>query len=283
MILETNMKNNTKLNFIYLISGFILISYIFYTRILVVRLPRDLNLYLNNELNIKLLIIISTGITLSIYLLMVNLLFFKHKVLKETLISATLLKLKKFIERALFEVYNLVISIIPNSYERISKFSSWFYSIFGNKTEGFFVYLTYAVRFFILFTFLVDVLYFFKFNYFYKSLILLCIPLVINFLIFALTDFANNFDDAKSYLIINALGLDEKTQLPITSYSPSPGNEDINLEYHIEQFILCSKIKGYLNVYNLVLHYYSIRCNIIIYSLYLIGWLYIILHSLGLL
>ena len=50
--------------------------------------------------------------------------------------------------------------------------------------------------------------------------------------------------------------------------------------YAVQQFIICSKLKGYIEIYEFYQNYYSCRINIIIYCLYLIGWLYVIYHNL---
>ena len=274
------MKNDLKINYIYFFTGIFLIIYIFYIRVILIRLPRDLHCYSDNHLNIKLLIIIIIGLIISLQLIIFNLFLLWHKILKENFISNTLTKAKNFIDKALFEVYLATTSHISNNYEKMSLISKKFYLIFGTVTEGLFVYIIYFIRFILVFIFIIDVFYFFELNYFYKSLIFLCIPLSINILIFMLNDFANNLNTAKSYLIIENLGIDKETNLPIIEYSPSFGNEDINLDYHIEQYLLCLKLKGYLDVYNIVIQYYSIRCNIIIYSLYFFCWLFIIYKNI---
>lgn len=274
------MRNDLKINYIYFFPGLFFILYIVYIRVIIVRLPRDLHLYINDQLNTKLLIIIIIGLCISLQIIAFNLFLLLHKQIRENIISANLTKIKSFMDKALFEVYLAITFLMSNNYTKMSTISKKFYVIFGNITEGLFIYITYFVRFVLVFIFMFDVFYFFELNYFYKSLIFLCIPLSINVLLFMLNDFANNLNDAKSYLNIENLGIDKETNLPIIEYSPSQGNEDINLDYHIEQYLLCLKLKGYLDVYNIVLQYYSIRCNIIIYSLYFFCWLFIIYKNI---
>ena len=193
------------------------------------------------------------------------------------------IKISEFFDRALFEVYRAGNFIIPDGYDKIARIANQFYLKFGNKPEGLLIFVSFFIRFIIVTVFLIDVFYFYKLDYFYKVLILLCIPLFNNLLIYILTDFAKNLDEIKSCLIIKDLGMDNETKLPITRYSPSPGNEHIELNYYIEQFIICSKVSGYLQIYNSILQYYSLRCNIIIYVLYLIGWLFIVYKNIFLL
>ena len=64
---------------------------------------------------------------------------------------------------------------------------------------------------------------------------------------------------------------------------PTVGNEDIDLKYTINEFYRCSKISGYLEAYEFYVNYYSPYFNIIIYSAYLSGWLYVITYNIYLL
>ena len=92
---------------------------------------------------------------------------------------------------------------------------------------------------------------------------------------FILKDFSKNLEEAESYLELKGLS-DQGEPILI----PSKGNEDINLKYHIEQFRNCSQISGYLEVYDFLKFYYTPRVNLFIYTLYFIGWFYILIINL---
>lgn len=76
--------------------------------------------------------------------------------------------------------------------------------------------------------------------------------------------------------IIEDRGIDEESQLPITNYKLQPGFEQYDLRYTIEQFIICNKLTGYLEMYDRYANFFNPRVNIFIYTLYLLGWLYVL-------
>jgi hypothetical protein len=268
-----------KLNYIYLLSGILFIVYMFYIRVIMVRLPKDLHLYVNEALNTKLLVVVFIGVILSLYIILINFYRLLYKEIKQGIISKLALTLSDFLDKALHEVFRFGEIFFSDGYEVLSQLANKFYSIFGTITEELFIFIAYGVRIFLVIIFLIDVFYFFKLEYFYKAVIFLCIPILINMLIYILTNFAKNLEEIKSTLTIEDLGVDEKDGLPIKRYGKSPGNEDIDLAYHIQHYILCNKVNGYLEEYKVLLDYYSIRLNIVIYSLYLTGWLYILFQN----
>lgn len=93
-----------------------------------------------------------------------------------------------------------------------------------------------------------------------------------------LKDFAGNLEEAKSFLIIEDQGINQETGLPRTTYSfkEEIRSLGLDLEYYVGQFILCSKITGYLNIYDRYSKFFSPYFNLIIYSLYFLGWLYVL-------
>ncbi len=277
------MSTRIKINYIHLVFGLFFVLYTIYIRIILVRLPKDLHLYIENSLNITLLLITLFGLFLSIYVITNNLYLLLYKNTNKSTLSRVFLVIPAFINNALYEVYRVSELVVSEGYDQIANLAAKFYSIFGNKSERLFIFISFFMRAFIVSVFLVDIFYFFRLNYFYNVLILLLIPLGINLIFFILNDFSQNLDDIKSSLIITDLGIDKINNLPITNYRPSPGNENIDLKYCVEQYILCSKISGYLEVYNATLRYYSIRLNIIIYSLYFTGWLFILYKNFSLL
>ena len=89
-------------------------------------------------------------------------------------------------------------------------------------------------------------------------------------------DFSENLEQAKSILIIEPQGLDIKTGLPLTVYRLKQEYHDLDLIYHVEQYILCSKVSGYLEYYEQYKAYFTPYFNSIIYLLYMIGWSYVL-------
>jgi hypothetical protein len=263
------MINLNYKKYTYLLLGLIIINIVIYIRFLRERIPRDL--YVGYPVNISLCIVITTGFFVSLYIIYINAkLLYKYDE-KESLLKKLTYKVLDIIEKALFEDFTFVSRIIgPKSYDLLSSFNRYFYKSCSKHHEGLLFIISSFIRFIISITFLIDVFVFFKFNYFYKSLLLLIIPISISIVIFLLKNFASNLNFMSSFLTITEN--DDVT----TRFKPSPGNEDIDLEYHIEQYILCNKINGYLEIYNNFVTFYNPRVSIVIYLLYLIGWLFII-------
>lgn len=260
----------------YLLLGLLIVIYIFYVRMILVRLPKELYLWDEDCFHINMCLMAFIWITLSIYFIVISISKLFLFEIKFNKMKDILIKIQDIIEKSLYEVYRWPERFMDNGYDAISKITSKFYSFWGKRDERIFVFIPYVIRIIILFAFLFDVLITFKLDYFYKCLILLCISIGINILFFVLKDFSGNLDDVENTLIIKYLGVDDETKLPIHNYSPAPGYEDINLNYHTMQYILLSKLKGYLELYLALQNYYSPRVNLFIYSLYLIGWLFII-------
>lgn len=270
--------NKFKSNYLYVLSGLCITLYILYVRVIMIRLPKDLNLFSEGKIDITLFFMVISGILISTLIIIINIAVLRKKSINQRFFTIYVHKFSEFLDRSLFEAYKAGNFFIQDGYDKISKIAKQFYLKFGNKQEGLLVFVNFFIRLFVVIAFLIDIFCFFMFDYFYKLLILLCIPLVNNLIIYILTDFSKNLGEISSCLIIKNIGTDVNTNLPITRYSASPGNEHIDLDYYIEQYIICSKISGYLQRYNVILNYYNAYFNIIIYSLYLGGWLYILVQ-----
>lgn len=257
----------------YLLLGLFIISYVFYARLIVVHLPRDL--YFFDPINYELIIINISWILISGFIIIQNTLILLKLNTHQSYFQNATLRMQEIIVKALNEVLHFISNFISNSDKMIFSLAKHFYALFGEVNEILFIVISFMFRFIVVGAFLIDVFYFFELNYFYKCLILLCIPICISIVFYLLKDFATNLDEAESFLLINEEGFNNITKEPIFSFTPSRGNEDINLQFHVDYFMICSKISGYLSVYNFLTYYYSSRVNIIIYTMYLIGWSYV--------
>jgi len=256
-------------NYIYIIIGSSFISLIFYNRVIVTRLPKELYIFTPN-LNILLCLIIFAGVCLSF-----NIIYFSLKILlnikiKDNFATKYFFKINHIIEESLKNVYNLIGFFSPNMYNYISSFCWFFYEHMKDKREDLFAILCYIIRIFIVFVFLYDVFFLFELKYFYKVLILMIIPIIKNIIFYILKDFITNLDLITPALQIEIIAEDHHI------FSPTKGYEHIDLNYYIQEFIRCIKVRGYLEEYRVYGEYYLFRVSLFIYSLYLIGWLYII-------
>jgi hypothetical protein len=191
-------------------------------------------------------------------------------------ITIILSKISAYLITAFQDLHYLIINKIPDNYDKMSYLVNKFYIAFGDKSETLFLFIIFMIRGIILFMFVIDVFIYFELKYMYLVLYLLCFSLLIRLWFYLLKDFAGNLETIKENLIIIDLGIDASTQLPITHYNLKEESKHLDLEYHVEQFILCNKISGYLEMYEKYSIFFTPYVNIFIYSTYLIGWLYVI-------
>ena len=269
--MTTNMIIKSKVIFcVNIIIAVLLIGFTFYRRFLVVRLPKNLDFF-TETFHFSLFITILIGIIVCIYQTINNLLYLLNlRKNKANLFS----KINDIIEDAFFELYN-ILNYIPNMYDKVAVLAESFYAIFHKHTEMLFLIIKYLIRLIILIAFLIDIFIFFKFDYFYKALYLFCVSLSIRLLFYILRDFASNLESTESVLIIKNKGIDYETQLPITSFSLKEEFSNLDLDYHVKHYILCSKVTGYLTNHDLYKHKFDPYINFIFYFLYLVGWLFV--------
>ena len=52
------------------------------------------------------------------------------------------------------------------------------------------------------------------------------------------------------------------------------------IDYFMNEFILCRNILAFLDNYNETVNYYNLRINLIIYFLFFVGWVYILCKNI---
>ena len=185
-------------------------------------------------------------------------------------------KFTETLDNALGSFYSFVSNRISEPYDIIMNLNKRFYYSFKDKSELLFLTIHVGIRTLILFSFLIDVFCFFRLNHMYKTLYLLVVSLLIKIIFYILRDFASNLELAESVLIIEDCGIDIETGLPLTNYKLKPQYSTLDLEYHVQQFILCSKVSGSLEIYDDYATRLNPIINIFISLLYLIRWSYIL-------
>ena len=270
------MRNKRIIILANLLLGVLLIIYTFYVRLLKTRLPKDLTFLSSIEVNYVLLILVLFSIVICSTILLQNIFLLTNHVPKASYLNKFAGKITKVIDNALFTTYGVIANMIPDFYDKSSYICQKFYKYFKNKSETTFLFILYTIRLLIVLAFLIDVFLFFKLHYMYKCLFLLCISIIIKIYLYILKDFTSNLEDFKKILIIKDEGIDSETNLPITSYKLTAQYQTFDLEYSTGQFILLNKVNGYLDIYEKYSNFFTPRVNIVIYSLYLIGWLYVL-------
>lgn len=205
----------------YELLGIIIINYIIYVRLILTRIPRTLYIFDNEgHLNIKLFLVIMTGLLLSSFIIIKNMIILcsHNKNDSKSKIQKMMITFQNIIDNSLQEVYQLIINNV------ILSLSNSFYILFGKMHEGTLLFISYSIRIFILIMFLLDIFYFYELKYFYKALFLLCISLFITILLFILRDFSTNLDSAESFIELESYVIDPKTQEPDVKFKPTKGN-----------------------------------------------------------
>jgi len=266
--------------YLYILLGFLLTLYILYIRIFLVRLPKELLIKSNDILYFYKILLIIIPVIVCAAVIVNNILIELQYSQNTNKFKQVITFILGIIENSYKHLYSFLMSFIENKYDIISNISYYFYKYAHKYSEYSLLFITYIIRLIIVLIFTYEVFFKFKLDLFYKSLGLLCINLIINLFVFVLKDFATNVDALKEALIIEDLGINQETQLPVTNYSLKPEYEDNDLQYVIQQFILCNKLTGYLDYHNRYVHFFSSKFNIIVYTLYLIGWSYILFQNL---
>lgn len=260
-----------------ILIGLLIIFYTFYNRLIVIRLPKSLIIFNENVLNYILLVFILFNFFISCFLLIINIRQILDYKNSNGFFKSLVEKITYYLDNVLFEVYNYFLNLLPNSYEKMSKIASYFYSIFHKYTEELFVLILFTIRLSIVIAFLIDVFVFFKLHYMYKMLYLLCFSLTIRCVFYILRDFSKNLQEIESYLDMKLVGYDYKDDLPIHEYSLKEEFQHLDLPYYASHYILTSKLTGYLERYDYYSRVYTPYFNIMLYTLYLIGWSYVII------
>lgn len=267
------------LYYIYLLTGFFVFFYIFYIRLIVIRLPKNLDFFVPTT-NWVFIFIVIIWIVICIFIIYKNLqLYFEKE--KKSMFSDIITKMSIFLDKSIYESFNLLAGLHPEPYDLIAKFAKIFYKIMCKFPLEILIWISGFVRLLVVCLFLFDIFYFFKFNFFYKSLILLVLPLIIKIIIYILREFSTNLYEIRSYLDITEGGLQPGTNYPIYLYSFKEEFKHYDdLNYYKDNFIICRNITEFLQDYDLYNSFYNIRINLVIYTLYFCGWFFIVYKNL---
>ena len=268
--------NNTKKNF-YVIIGLSIFLFIFYVRIIRMRLPKDLDLFYPDIKWIFLFVTINS-IIMSLFIIYKNLCLYFHQEERETIFTIYGNKISAFIDKGILEGYDFICGFHPHPYDIVSKIADIFFNIFKNMSIAITLWLTFYIKCIISIIFLIDIFIFFQFNYFYKSLFLLVIPLIFKIIFYILRDFSTNITEIEEF--INVAHVEGDTY---KFTFKAEFKHLTNIKVYMEQYILCKQIINYFDHYDYYSPWFTIRKNIIIYALFLIGWVYILIKNIFLL
>src|SRR5579871_5077671 len=196
MSTNTEINTTTSNELIYFLSGLFIVIYTLYIRLILTRLPKEL-LFCTNGVNLKSCLFVIIGFLLNVVLLKKTINSLRRQEGSETLFKYITSQISDFISLALHTVYSKAVQLLNDPYNTAAVFCSKFYRFFGKRSETLFVFISLGIRLFIVIAFLFDVFVFFKFNYFYKALSLLCISMLIQAIFGILKDFSTNLEEAE--------------------------------------------------------------------------------------
>jgi len=122
--------------------------------------------------------------------------------------------------------------------------------------------------------FIVDVLYFKKFEYFYLSLYLLLLPLIYRLVTYLLNKFYDqNYPKFSDILIIKEYEKADGGTLRTFEFRDEALRAEYDLEYYLTNVFQCiDKLPIILGVLKHLKDKYGLYTNIFVYSMYSIGW-----------
>lgn len=303
-------------NFNFIIVGLSIILLYIYSRFIVTKLPKDL--VIQPEMIISLAY---TCIFITFAFLTILSIYSWYKLrynIKKTNILIDYFKrhlsnIMKFFYKSLKSIDDLVKhKIMVNHTGRLLKsfglrLNHFFYSTISKKYLIIYLACNVIPRLCVLFIFSVDILILHKFQYIYKAVFLLIIPLVYNYLVFTYKEFSEynihgmlqnvlifrfkdksimttqdmidfTLDDESKPHRYTAMPVELSEELTQLCYDR---NHDITytLAYYLPQFQTFIKLRKIVSIFEILHAKYNIYFSIIRFLLYTLLWLYILIHS----
>lgn len=262
------MMNKLK-NLLLITLGVILIVYVIFNRLILRRSPHDIIFELN-PLKIIILIILIILSIIALYIKISKLLSFGHKenntlrIWKDNILIKKLLLFVNITQNALDKVLELlfnmeilksIIFYISNLLFPLSENTSWFYFLFINLP-----------RIAVAATFFIDVCIFNQFNYSYKTIPLLILPMIISSIVYMFKFWAEQMrEELKDIIIIKLI---KSTEIPTELYSEEQIVQKIELSSSTDKYFICKFRKdidlnnyGDLYVYKNMFYYSLLLLN----------------------
>lgn len=264
--------------------GLTYILFILWLRVIHKRLPVELDGNFDSiTYGIYLMLFILSLIMFVYYLRKILGIKSKYKLLRIFLEYQSILKLVTFIKDYILNApYNLYIYIynkydILNIIEQIGRFI-WNYNLF-KYTKIIYIVICF-LRFIIVFCFFFDVIIFNKFNFFYKSLILLFVILIIKAIIFVLKDISkdNRTYISENYISVETTETKDSFYLEFQPHFVGEKTENVLQGHYIIWVCYTANCMFADNFYEYT-EKYDKYINIIYYGIFTLGWGYIIYKS----
>jgi hypothetical protein len=184
--------------------------------------------------------------------------------------------LVRYMDLGTEKIHALSEYILPNYGALLNRLCHWLYKYHRYCRQIVLVFVC-LPKIVVAIFFIIDVFYFNRFEYFYLSLYLLILPLIYRLLTYLLAKFYNT--NYPEFLNI----------LTITEHHDAAGDvfktfefkdEDARLEYDLEDFLFnvydpVDKLPIALNALKILKEKYTLYTNLLVYSMYSIGWGYL--------
>jgi len=277
-------KNLQKItNILYVISGIIIICFIFWSRLIRVRLPKEI---LTDGSPVEIL-----GVTCLFLLFLILFLYSSNKILprkknKESWVNKIILYISKnyylnqFLSFIIYRVIQGPIFVYNEIYKRvymrpvIEYIGSHLSAKLNNYKEIFYVIVFVIPKIIPSICFFIDIVVYKEFFYFYNSLVLLIIPLIINVILFVIQDHSLKQKDRIEHFFIFE-EVDTKVYISLQHDLTVEDREfAINASSDALYYVRLSYIfiDNFVNQINEIKNLYKYEINIFYYGMYLIGF-----------
>jgi|ERR1700748_861580 len=279
-------KETTK-SIISFLTGLLIIFFILYFRLLYKRLPKSLYFTIkdfdNQYYNVPIIIFITVMTIISLCFIYISIRILNNKPFQISYnkITLTIIKLYQIISESLYAVHCFIVNKIPNGYVLIGNLIMKFY--YSPISQYRYITLfEYTIRTIICFSFLFDIFIHFELNYFYNALSLIIFIILLKLWLFNIKDWASisNVELAKNYLNIESKNVGTEFEEHTISFKKIYENQNLDLNYHIEQYRNLVTISEYIQDFHDYELYYNLRFRLFYYSLFLIGCIYIIIQNI---
>ena len=275
---------------ILLFIGVIIIGSLLYIRVIYHRLPKELyfvNLTENKLIiwHYDIIILICIAIIIAIPILIIcykQINKISLNINPNNIIIKIIQVLNNIIEEALFIVYEFLINLIPDAYNKLgyNKLAKLALNFCSFCEYKYILGIDYVIRVIIIACLTIDVLVYFKLNLFYKSLLLLVIFLGVKFWLYCLRDWSNNKEIFKEKLDITHENVGTPHEKHKIKFLPAYQHQNLNLMYYIQQYRNCLTVSQYLANLQEFRDYYNPRFNLMYYSIYLLNFSYVIISNI---
>lgn len=295
---------------ILIFCGFLIVSFIFYARVLLKKLPRELNADLPFNVKIVfsyLFLLVLILFFANIYKYLINNNYYKPKtVMLTNSLRFQITKIFEFWSNSLYAVHFYLIEKFPKILLLFRNLGNFIYKKIPYKQLNILNILFIIIpKIVVLISFMIDVFNYNVLNYFYKTSILLLIPLIFNYLRFAIEEsYLKSIREFNEVVIIKnketqehilaetyTLHYCKNPEFDFSKYTYSFTTEfkkkyenEHNIDYAatLEDFMIdfnvCVQIVKYMIVGLQIQHsLYGSRYYIVLYLFYILSWFYVLI------